>query len=165
MFGSPESTRMDKVSKSEFDRANDVIVESWRRLDEDNDYQMYSVDLSTIHTNTSLGLRADGLLVDSFTVHSAPSPATLRINNPSAGAITAIQGLRREGIIKEIYVTNSAAYGTLQIEVSWKYKDRLKVDEVAYKDTAEKEKVEKNEKKEGISVKAKKKDMRGRGGA
>lgn len=139
MFRSPESKKIDKTDKKNFDRANAVILNSNRRLAEDTDYYLFEVDLGTAHTNYALGLQSMGIIADSFSVHSAPAAATIRINSSSAGAITALQGLRREGRFKELYITNSASGGTLQIEVTWKDRDRIKIDELAEYDAVKKE--------------------------
>lgn len=131
MFQPLESIKQDRVSKQEWDKANAVILASNLRLGDDVDYMVFEVALGTAHTNEALGLLANGIIADSFTVLSAPNTATIRINSPSANAITAIQGWRRQGVIRELYITNSVAGGTLQIEVTWTSRESVKVAEAA----------------------------------
>lgn len=130
MFNSREQKKIDPISKAEFDIANRIILNSNRSVGLDTDYLIYEIDLGVAHINYPVGILSDKIIGDSFTVHSAPSNATIRINNSSAPAMTALQGLKREGRIKELYVSNPKGSGTLQIEVVWKETDNFRADEL-----------------------------------
>ncbi len=132
MFQPLETRKQDEISKEEFDRANAVLLASNRKEIGDNvDYMVFEVALGTAHTNEPLGLLANGIIADSFTVLSAPNTATIRLNSQRADAITAIQGWRRQGKFRELYVTNSVAGGVLQIEVTWTSQNKVIAAEVA----------------------------------
>jgi len=139
MFDASETKQQDRVFKQEFDKANRILLASNLRLGDDVDYMVFEVALGTAHTNEAIGLLANSIIADSFTVLSAPNTATIRINSPSANAITAIQGWRRQGKIRELYVTNSVAGGVLQIEVTWTSQDKMKTTEAAEIAVAQKE--------------------------
>jgi len=132
MFQPLEAIKQDVVNKQEFDRANQILLAANRaQVGDDVDYMVFEVALGTAHTNEPIGLLSNGIIANSFTVLSAPNTATIRINSQRADAITAIQGWRRSGRFRELYVTNAVAGGVLQIEVTWVAQNKVKTAEAA----------------------------------
>lgn len=91
-----------------------------------NCYKIFSIDLSVIRADTSLGLK-DILLgagieyATYMSIITVPAAFKFKLNNTSFDAIDAAVGLEQAGFeITEIYITNAALAGTALINVEYR---------------------------------------------
>jgi len=115
----PDVLRSAIAEALSYDVLKKAFYEALEEIEIDNMYDIYTIDLTTAHTDEPLlkGKVTPRVLV----VTKADSTFYIKINDIAAKQFTAYEGFAIRGFkINEIYVTNTAATGRGEIAVFWR---------------------------------------------
>ena len=115
----PDVLRSAIAEALSYDVLKKAFYEALEEIEIDNMYDIYTIDLTTAHTDEPLlkGKVTPRVLV----VTRADSTFYIKINDVAAKQFTAYEGFTIRGFkINEIYVTNTAATGQGEIAIFWR---------------------------------------------